>query len=105
MKKVEKIETFMSESFDFIKYKTNIIDLKESEDHNEIEQVINKFKKELKEIYEMRKTDMLVVGEMTIALDKVAQGIYSSKINSNTTNFIKIFTKNTFLEVGDVSEY
>lgn len=35
----------------------------------------------------MRKTDMYVVGEMTIALDKVAQGIYSSKINSNTTEF------------------
>lgn len=63
MKKVEKIESFMLESFDFIKYKTNIIDLKESDEHNEIEQVINKFKKELNEIYEIRKKDMHVVGE------------------------------------------
>ena len=44
--------------------------------------------KELNEIYEIRKKDMHVVGEMTIALDKVAQGIYSSKITSNTSNFM-----------------
>ncbi len=88
IKKVRKIENFMLEGFDFIKYQTNIIDLKESDEHNEIEQVINKFKKELNEIYEIRKKDMHVVGEMTIALDKVAQGIYSSKITSNTSNFM-----------------
>ena len=36
----------------------------------------------------MRKDDMHVLGELVIALDKVAQGIYTTQIHSDTNNFM-----------------
>ena len=38
-------------------------------------------------------------------LGYVAGGLYIMYLFKENTFFIKIFTKNTFLEVGDVSEY
>ena len=86
--KLKELEDFMKKSFDYIKYKTNIIDLNQIQGNNEIDRIINNLKIELGYISKMRKEDMHVVGEMTIALDKVAQGIYSSKITADTNNFM-----------------
>jgi methyl-accepting chemotaxis protein len=73
---------------DFAFFKTNRIRRAEFIKNDDIGHILKELNKYVDKFDVMRKNDMHVLGEVVISLNKVSQGIYISKINANSENFM-----------------
>ena len=85
----------------FINSKTNKFIPLEIEGNSGIAQLSKKLNKISVEIDKRMKYDMRVLGEIVITMDRVEQGIYSSRITSETTNPMIMTLRNTINKMLD----
>lgn len=82
-------------TFDFLAYKKNKIEIVEKQNNDEFSVINEAINKHIKDLINIRESEMKILGETTIALDKVSQGIYDSNITSDTYSFIGTSLKNS----------
>ncbi|WP_148624673.1 methyl-accepting chemotaxis protein [Aliarcobacter cryaerophilus] len=85
---INRIKEYIENLMDYMFFKTNNIRKAEYIKNDDIGAILKELNKYFDKYDRMRKDDMHVLGELVIALDKVAQGIYSTQINSSTSNFM-----------------
>src|SRR5574344_442646 len=85
---INRIKDYIENLMDYMFFKTNNIRKAEYIKNDDIGAILKELNQYFDKYDRMRKDDMHVLGELVIALDKVAQGIYSTQINSNTSNFM-----------------
>src|SRR5574344_1284242 len=88
------VKEYIEDLIDFIFFKTNHIRRAEYIKNDDIGQILKELNCYFDKYDKMRKDDMHVLGELVIALDKVAQGIYTTQIHSDTNNFMVHTLKN-----------
>ena len=91
---INSIKEYIEDLMDFVFFKTNHVRKAEYIENDDIGQILKELNCYFEKYDKMRKDDMHVLGEMVIALDKVARGIYSTQIHSNTNNFMVHTLKN-----------
>ena len=79
---------------DFVFFRTNYIRVAQYIKNDEIRLILKELNGYVDEFDKTRKDDMHIMGEIVIALDKVSQGIYTSKISATTTNPMIFTLKN-----------
>ncbi|WP_202903991.1 methyl-accepting chemotaxis protein, partial [Aliarcobacter cryaerophilus] len=85
---INRIKEYIENLMDYMFFKTNNIRKAEYIKNDDIGAILRELNEYFDKYDRMRKDDMHVLGELVIALDKVAQGIYSTQINSSTSNFM-----------------
>ncbi len=83
---IDRLKKYIEDLMDFVFYKTNHLKLAEYPKNDDIGLILKELNDYVLTYEKIRKDDMLILGEIVIALDKVSQGIYTSKIIANTTN-------------------
>ena len=91
---INRVKEYIEDLMDFIFFKTNHIRRAEYIKNDDIGQILKELNCYFDKYDKMRKDDMHVLGELVIALDKVAQGIYTTQIHSDTNNFMVHTLKN-----------
>ncbi|PWE23118.1 chemotaxis protein [Aliarcobacter skirrowii] len=91
---INRVKEYIEDLMDFIFFKTNHIRKAEYIKNDDIGQILKELNCYFEKYDKMRKNDMHVLGELVIALDKVAQGIYTTQIHSDTNNFMVHTLKN-----------
>ncbi|MGJ0289455.1 methyl-accepting chemotaxis protein [Aliarcobacter cryaerophilus] len=85
---INRIKEYIENLMDYMFFRTNNIRKAEYIKNDDIGAILKELNQYFDKYDRMRKDDMHVLGELVIALDKVAQGIYSTQINSSTSNFM-----------------
>ena len=85
---INRIKEYIENLMDYMFFKTNNIRKAEYIKNDDIGAILKELNEYFDKYDKMRKDDIHVLGELVIALDKVAQGIYSTQINSSTSNFM-----------------
>ncbi|RXJ96692.1 chemotaxis protein [Arcobacter sp. AHV-9/2010] len=91
---INRVKEYIEDLMDFIFFKTNHMRRAEYIKNDDIGQILKELNCYFEKYDKMRKDDMHVLGELVIALDKVAQGIYTTQIHSDTNNFMVHTLKN-----------
>ena len=91
---INRIKEYIENLMDYMFFKTNNIRKAEYIKNDDIGAILKELNQYFDKYDKMRKDDMHVLGELVIALDKVAQGIYSTQIHSDTNNFMVHTLKN-----------
>lgn len=84
---IDRFKIFVDNLMDFGLFRTNHM-LKTEHTEDDIGYILKELDEYTNKFDSMRKDDMHVLGEVVIALDKVSQGIYSSKVHSESGNFM-----------------
>ena len=85
---IDRLKRYIDDLMDFAFFKTNRIRRAEFIKDDDIWHILKELNKYVDKFDVMRKNDMHVLGEVVISLNKVSQGIYISKINANSENFM-----------------
>ncbi|GGD35714.1 hypothetical protein GCM10012288_07070 [Malaciobacter pacificus] len=85
---IDRLKRYIDDLMDFAFFKTNRIRRAEFIKNDDIGHILKELNKYVDKFDVMRKNDMHVLGEVVISLNKVSQGIYISKINANSENFM-----------------
>ena len=85
---IERLKRYIDDLMNFAFFKTNRIRKAEYIKNDDIGFILNELNQYVDKFDVMRKKDMHVLGEVVIALNKVSQGIYTSKIHANSENFM-----------------
>jgi len=81
-------KTYMDEITNFVFMKTNKISVPKYERDDEIGLVLNELNSYANKFDEFRKSDMKILGEIVLVMNKLEQGIYSCDIKAHTENFM-----------------
>ena len=87
-KSVDIFNTYIEEIMNFMAMKTNRIVKPDYNQSDEISLIMNELDKHAITFDRFRKTDMKVLGEIVLVLNKVEQGIYKCDIKSTSENFM-----------------
>jgi methyl-accepting chemotaxis protein len=85
---IERLKKYLDDLMDFVFFRTNHIRKAQYIKNDDIGYILKELNLYVDKFDEMRKNDMHVLGEIVIALNKVSQGIYTSKIHSDSSNFM-----------------
>jgi methyl-accepting chemotaxis protein len=85
---IERLKRYIDDLMDFVFFRTNRIKKAQYMKNDDIGFILRELNAYVDKYDTMRKEDMHVLGEVVIALNKVSQGIYTSKIHSNSENFM-----------------
>jgi len=91
---INRVKEFIEDLMNFMFFKSNHIRKAEYIKNDDFGSILKDLNSYFDDYSKMRKDDMHVLGEMVIALDKVSQGIYSTQIYSDTSNFMVHTLKN-----------
>ena len=91
---INRIKEYIENLMDYMFFRTNSIRKAEYIKNDDIGAILKELNQYFDKYDRMRKDDMHVLGELVIALDKVAQGIYTTQIHSDTNNFMVHTLKN-----------
>lgn len=91
---IARLEEYLQDLMDFVFFRTNYIRVAQYIKNDEIGIILKELNGYVHEFDKTRKDDMHIMGEIVIALDKVSQGIYTSKISATTTNPMIFTLKN-----------
>ena len=83
---IDRVKEYIEDLMDFVFFKTNHIRVAKYIKNDDIGIILRELNNYVSKYDKIRKDDMHIMGEIVIALDKVSQGIYTSKINSTTSN-------------------
>jgi len=93
---IEELKWYINDIMDFAFMRVNKINRISYKGNDEIGIIFTELNHYEDRFDEMRKNDMKVLGEIVLTLDKMSQGIYKCRINSNSQNFMIEALKNTF---------
>jgi methyl-accepting chemotaxis protein len=85
---VAKFKIYIENIMDFVFMRKNKIEIPEHKVNDEIGLVLNELDTYSKEFDTIRKSDMKVLGEIVLVLNKMEQGIYTCRIKANSDNFM-----------------
>lgn len=85
---IDRLKKYIDDLMDFVFFRSNRITKAQFIKNDDIGFILRELNKYVDKFDVMRKEDMHVLGEIVIALDKVSQGIYTSKIHSDSNNFM-----------------
>ena len=85
---IDRLKKYMDGLMSFAFFKTNRIKKAEYIKNDDIGFILRELNSYVDKFDIMRKKDMHVLGEVVIALNKVSQGIYTSKIHADSDNFM-----------------
>ena len=85
---IERLKLYIDDLMDFAFYKTNRIKKAQYIKNDDIGFILTELNQYVDKFDVMRKKDMHVLGEVVIALNKLSQGIYTSKIHATSDNFM-----------------
>ena len=83
---LEIMDKFFQEFMEFVTNKRNKFTFEESSKNSNVNKIIEKWSKQTLELDKRMKDDMRVMGEIVLTTDKIEQGIFKCRVNSNTTN-------------------
>ena len=83
---IARLEEYLQNLMEFVFFKTNYIRVAEYIKNDEIGYILKELNQYVQQFDKTRKDDMHIMGEIVIALDKVSQGIYTTRISATTTN-------------------
>lgn len=98
---LEVMDQFFSEFIKYISYEKNEITFKKRSGNAKVDFYLNKWKKKAQEMDKVVKSDMKILGEVILNLDKVKQGIYECRIKSDTKNPMIITLRDTINKMLD----
>jgi methyl-accepting chemotaxis protein len=85
---IERLKRYIDDLMNFAFFRTNRIKKAEYIKNDDIGFILKELNSYVDKFDVMRKKDMHVLGEVVIALNKVSQGIYTSKIHADSDNFM-----------------
>jgi methyl-accepting chemotaxis protein len=85
---IDRLKKYIDELMNFAFFKTNRIKKADYIKSDDIGLILKELNLYVDKFDIMRKNDMHVLGEVVIALNKVSQGIYTSKIHTDSDNFM-----------------
>jgi methyl-accepting chemotaxis protein len=85
---IERLKRYIDNLMNFAFFRTNRIKKAEYIKNDDIGFILKELNSYVDKFDVMRKKDMHVLGEVVIALNKVSQGIYTSKIHADSDNFM-----------------
>ena len=103
-KDLKEIDNYFLQLIEFMSYKKNEFTYIENTGNKKLDSLFYKWNEKIKEIELSSKEDMRVIGEIVLTTDKVEQGIYKCRINSNTENPMIETLKQTINKMLDENE-
>ncbi len=85
-KQLEIINDYFKQFVEVVQYKRNNFDFIESTGNSKVDSMFKEWNELIRSTDSQIKEDMKVLGETVLTLDKVEQGIYKYRINSQTRN-------------------
>ena len=85
---IDRIKTYVDDLMAFAFFRTNRIKKAQYMKNDDIGIILRELNSYIEKFDNMRKDDMHVLGEVVIALNKVSQGVYSTKIHADSDNFM-----------------
>jgi methyl-accepting chemotaxis protein len=85
---IDRIKTYVDDLMAFAFFRTNRIKKAQYMKNDDIGIILKELNSYIEKFDGMRKDDMHVLGEVVIALNKVSQGVYSTKIHADSDNFM-----------------
>ena len=85
---IERLKTYIDDLMEFAFFRTNRIKKAEYIKNDEVGAILKELNLYVDKFDSMRKKDMHVLGEVVIGLNKVSQGIYTSRIHADSENFM-----------------
>jgi len=85
-KDLEVMDKFFDEFMEFVTNKKNTFDFDNKSSNSNVNRILDKWSNQAKELDSRMKDDMRVMGEIVLTTDKIEQGIFKCRVNSNTKN-------------------
>ncbi|MBD3842240.1 MAG: methyl-accepting chemotaxis protein [Campylobacterales bacterium] len=85
-KDLEVLDQFFNEFLQFISNQSNQFNFQKTSSNTQVNNLLQKWKSQTDLFDKQLKSDMKILGEVVITLDKVEQGIYGCRIKSQTQN-------------------
>lgn len=85
---IERLKEYMDDLMNFVFYRQNRVRKAQYIKNDDIGMILRELNTYADKFDEMRQQDMHVLGEVVIALNKVSQGIYTTRIHSSSDNFM-----------------
>ncbi len=85
---IDRFKLYMDDIMNFVFMRTNNIKKASYMKNDEIGLILKELNTYVENFELLRKDDMKVLGEMVLSMDKISQGIYKCKINSQSDNFM-----------------
>jgi methyl-accepting chemotaxis protein len=85
---IDRIKSYLDNLMDYVFFRTNYIKKAQFIKDDDIGIILRELNNHVDKFDDMRKNDMHVLGEIVIALNKVSQGIYTTKIHADSNNFM-----------------
>ncbi|RXJ98264.1 hypothetical protein CRV02_13525, partial [Arcobacter sp. CECT 8989] len=98
---LENIDKYFMQFIDFISYNKSEFDYIESTGNKKVDEMLKRWNKKIKEVDKRTKEDMRVIGEIVLTTDKVEQGMFKCRINSESSNPTVVTLKNTLNKMLD----
>ena len=102
---IERFKNYMDDIMDYLSMKNNKIRKAKYMKNDEIGIILTELNNYVDKFEVIRKEDMKVVGEVVLTLDKISKGTYSTKVNSNSDNFMINALKTTVNNMIDNTQY
>jgi len=100
-----KFKTNFEYFLEFVSFKINRFEKAEIQNNDEIGEMLTMLNIAADTFDRKIKEDMLVIGEIVLTTDKVEQGIYKCRINSDSENPMIMTLKNTLNKMLNVTEH
>ncbi|WP_419774258.1 methyl-accepting chemotaxis protein [Halarcobacter sp.] len=98
---LENIDKYFMQFIDFISYNKSEFDYIESTGNKKVDEMLERWNEKIKEVDKRTKEDMRVIGEIVLTTDKVEQGKFKCRINSESSNPTIVTLKNTLNKMLD----
>ena len=85
-KDLEIMDKFFNEFMDFVTNKSNKFNFNEQSSNSNVNRMLEKWSNQASVLDKRMKDDMRVMGEIVLTTDKIEQGIFQCRVNSDTNN-------------------
>ncbi len=85
-KDLEVMDKFFNEFMEFVTNKRNKFSYEDKSSNSNVNRMLEKWSHQAQELDLRMKDDMRVMGEIVLTTDKIEQGIFQCRVNSNTKN-------------------
>ncbi|MEA3499389.1 MAG: methyl-accepting chemotaxis protein [Campylobacterota bacterium] len=81
---LDVLDQFFDHFIEYSKGKSNRFDFTKQSGNSNVNKLLSKWEKRVSEVQEGIQSDMKIMGEVVLTMDKVEQGIYGCRIHANT---------------------
>lgn len=102
---IARVKEYMEDLMEFVFYRKNKVRKAVYIKNDDIGLILRELNEYADKFNDMRNNDMHVLGEVVIALDKVSQGIYNTRIHSDSNNFMIHALKKVVNQMLDTTDH